>query len=182
MGYALVQEPFVPPQPVAARKQEDGSIPMENGVIAVYLDTMRHLTLLQLLDSGRCRYCTGAPARIGIASLFRSIWSNVFSGLVLSCIGSCVPQRSITEVMLDISSQGEVDKVSHSQRTEAVAIAQVSLAGNIEEEFSNSAGVKVVFQLLAAGLWEKSSSVHCRKTTGDKPHPMMINKSQLSLD
>ncbi|RMB99663.1 hypothetical protein DUI87_23917 [Hirundo rustica rustica] len=53
MGYALVQEPFVPPQPVAVRKQEDGSITMENGVIAVYLDTMRHLTLLQLLDSRR---------------------------------------------------------------------------------------------------------------------------------
>uniref|UniRef100_A0A8C0VTU5 alpha-mannosidase n=1 Tax=Cyanistes caeruleus TaxID=156563 RepID=A0A8C0VTU5_CYACU len=53
MGYALVQEPFVPPQPVAVRKQEDGSITMENGVIAVCLDTMGHLTSLQLLDSGR---------------------------------------------------------------------------------------------------------------------------------
>ncbi|NXS22976.1 MA2C1 mannosidase, partial [Mystacornis crossleyi] len=53
MGYALVQEPFVPPQPVAVRKQEDGSIIMENGVIAVCLDTMGHLTSLRLLDSGR---------------------------------------------------------------------------------------------------------------------------------
>uniref|UniRef100_A0A8C3DIV2 alpha-mannosidase n=1 Tax=Corvus moneduloides TaxID=1196302 RepID=A0A8C3DIV2_CORMO len=53
MGYALVQEPFVPPQPVAVRKQEDGSITMENGVIAVCLDTMGHLTSLRLLDSGR---------------------------------------------------------------------------------------------------------------------------------
>uniref|UniRef100_A0A8U8C6V9 alpha-mannosidase n=1 Tax=Geospiza parvula TaxID=87175 RepID=A0A8U8C6V9_GEOPR len=53
MGYALVQEPFVPPQPVAVRKQEDGSITMENGVIAVCLDAMGHLTSLQLLDSGR---------------------------------------------------------------------------------------------------------------------------------
>uniref|UniRef100_A0A8C5NS73 alpha-mannosidase n=1 Tax=Junco hyemalis TaxID=40217 RepID=A0A8C5NS73_JUNHY len=53
MGYALVQEPFEPPQPVAVRKQEDGSITMENGVIAVCLDTMGRLTSLQLLDSGR---------------------------------------------------------------------------------------------------------------------------------
>ncbi|XP_053810611.1 alpha-mannosidase 2C1 isoform X1 [Vidua chalybeata] len=53
MGYALVQEPFVPPQPVAVRKQEDGSITMENGVIAVCLDTTGRLTSLQLLDSGR---------------------------------------------------------------------------------------------------------------------------------
>ncbi|XP_064578400.1 alpha-mannosidase 2C1 isoform X2 [Zonotrichia leucophrys gambelii] len=53
MGCALVQDPFEPPQPVAVRKQEDGSITMENGVIAVCLDTMGRLTSLQLLDSGR---------------------------------------------------------------------------------------------------------------------------------
>uniref|UniRef100_A0A8C3DIC2 Alpha-mannosidase 2C1 n=1 Tax=Corvus moneduloides TaxID=1196302 RepID=A0A8C3DIC2_CORMO len=56
MGYALVTQlpqvwvcdtcfwPF---------PKEDGSITMENGVIAVCLDTMGHLTSLRLLDSGR---------------------------------------------------------------------------------------------------------------------------------
>ncbi|KAK4820656.1 hypothetical protein QYF61_002860 [Mycteria americana] len=53
MGYAIVREPLLPPQPVAVRKQEDGSIAMENGVIAVCLDMMGHLTSLRLVDSER---------------------------------------------------------------------------------------------------------------------------------
>ncbi|XP_069722800.1 alpha-mannosidase 2C1 isoform X2 [Phaenicophaeus curvirostris] len=53
MGYALVREPLLPVQPVAVRKQEDGSITMENGVIAVCLDTMGRLTSLQLVGSER---------------------------------------------------------------------------------------------------------------------------------
>uniref|UniRef100_A0A8C0ZKB1 alpha-mannosidase n=1 Tax=Cyanistes caeruleus TaxID=156563 RepID=A0A8C0ZKB1_CYACU len=58
MGYALVQEPFLPQVWVCDTcfwpvPKEDGSITMENGVIAVCLDTMGHLTSLQLLDSGR---------------------------------------------------------------------------------------------------------------------------------
>ncbi|KAM6060838.1 LOW QUALITY PROTEIN: alpha-mannosidase 2C1 [Theristicus caerulescens] len=47
MGYAIVREPSLPPQPVAVRKQEDGSIAMENGVIAVSLDMMGRLTSLR---------------------------------------------------------------------------------------------------------------------------------------
>ncbi|NXP52211.1 MA2C1 mannosidase, partial [Heliornis fulica] len=53
MGYALVREPSVPPQPVTVRKREDGSIAMENGVIAVQLDVMGRLTSLRLVDSER---------------------------------------------------------------------------------------------------------------------------------
>ncbi|XP_017672506.1 PREDICTED: alpha-mannosidase 2C1 isoform X2 [Lepidothrix coronata] len=53
MGYALVREPLLPSQPVSVRKQVDGSITMENGVIAVCLDMMGHLTSLRLLDSER---------------------------------------------------------------------------------------------------------------------------------
>ncbi|KGL94651.1 Alpha-mannosidase 2C1, partial [Charadrius vociferus] len=53
MGYAIAREPLLPPQPVAVRKQEDGSIAMENGVIAVCLDTMGRLTSLRLVDSER---------------------------------------------------------------------------------------------------------------------------------
>ncbi|XP_074956010.1 alpha-mannosidase 2C1 isoform X1 [Phalacrocorax aristotelis] len=53
MGYAIVREPYVPPQPVAVRKQEDGSITMENGVIAVCLDMMGRLTSLRLVGSKR---------------------------------------------------------------------------------------------------------------------------------
>ncbi|XP_008941963.1 PREDICTED: alpha-mannosidase 2C1, partial [Merops nubicus] len=53
MGYALVREPLLPPQPVAVRKQEDGSIAMENGVIAVCLDSMGHLISLRLVGSQR---------------------------------------------------------------------------------------------------------------------------------
>ncbi|XP_074773841.1 alpha-mannosidase 2C1 isoform X3 [Athene noctua] len=52
MGYA-VREPLLPPQPVAVRRQEDGSIAMENGVIAVCLDVMGRLTSLRLVDSER---------------------------------------------------------------------------------------------------------------------------------
>lgn len=36
--------------------KEDGSIAMENGVIAVCLDRMGHLTSLQLVDSERYAY------------------------------------------------------------------------------------------------------------------------------
>ncbi|KAM6257615.1 alpha-mannosidase 2C1 isoform 2-T2 [Porphyrio hochstetteri] len=53
MGYAVVQEPLVPPQPVMVRKEEDGSVVMENGVIAVHLDVMGRLTSLRLVDSER---------------------------------------------------------------------------------------------------------------------------------
>ncbi|GAB0193978.1 alpha-mannosidase 2C1 [Grus japonensis] len=53
MGYALVREPLPPLQPVAVRKQEDGSVAMENGVIAVCLDAMGRLTSLRLVDSER---------------------------------------------------------------------------------------------------------------------------------
>ncbi|KAM6351086.1 alpha-mannosidase 2C1 isoform 1-T1 [Alca torda] len=53
MGYTIVREPLLPAQPVAVRKQEDGSIAMENGVIAVCLDTMGRLTSLRLVDSER---------------------------------------------------------------------------------------------------------------------------------
>ncbi|XP_040979556.1 alpha-mannosidase 2C1 isoform X3 [Aquila chrysaetos chrysaetos] len=53
MGYAIVREPLLPPQPVAVRKQEDGSIAMENGVIAVCLDMMGRLTSLRVGDSER---------------------------------------------------------------------------------------------------------------------------------
>ncbi|OPJ70121.1 alpha-mannosidase 2C1 [Patagioenas fasciata monilis] len=53
MGYAIVREPVLPAQPVAVRRQADGSIVMENGVIAVCLDVMGRLTSLQLLDSQR---------------------------------------------------------------------------------------------------------------------------------
>ncbi|KFV05117.1 Alpha-mannosidase 2C1, partial [Tauraco erythrolophus] len=53
MGYAIVREPLVPPQPVAVRRQEDGAIAMENGVIAVCLDALGRLTSLRLVDSER---------------------------------------------------------------------------------------------------------------------------------
>ncbi|XP_051484223.1 alpha-mannosidase 2C1 isoform X4 [Apus apus] len=53
MGYVIVREPLLPPQPVAVRKQEDGSITMENGVIAACLDAMGRLTSLRLLGSQR---------------------------------------------------------------------------------------------------------------------------------
>uniref|UniRef100_A0A8C3DCS8 Alpha-mannosidase 2C1 n=1 Tax=Corvus moneduloides TaxID=1196302 RepID=A0A8C3DCS8_CORMO len=42
--------------------KEDGSITMENGVIAVCLDTMGHLTSLRLLDSGRSSVPDGCYA------------------------------------------------------------------------------------------------------------------------
>ncbi|KFR15937.1 Alpha-mannosidase 2C1, partial [Opisthocomus hoazin] len=53
MGYAVVREPSLPPQPVAVRKQEDGTIAMENGVIAVRLDVAGRLTSLRLVHSER---------------------------------------------------------------------------------------------------------------------------------
>uniref|UniRef100_A0A8C9NH97 alpha-mannosidase n=1 Tax=Serinus canaria TaxID=9135 RepID=A0A8C9NH97_SERCA len=42
--------------------KEDGSVTMENGIIAVCLDTMGHLTSLQLLDSGRSSVPDGCCA------------------------------------------------------------------------------------------------------------------------
>uniref|UniRef100_A0A803V1V9 alpha-mannosidase n=1 Tax=Ficedula albicollis TaxID=59894 RepID=A0A803V1V9_FICAL len=53
MGYALVQEPLVPPQPVVVCDAEEGFITMENGVISVCMDTMGHLVSLRLMDSKR---------------------------------------------------------------------------------------------------------------------------------
>ncbi|XP_027645314.2 alpha-mannosidase 2C1 isoform X2 [Falco biarmicus] len=53
MGYAIVREPLLSPSPVAVRKQENGSIVMENGVITACLDMMGHLTSLQLVGSAR---------------------------------------------------------------------------------------------------------------------------------
>uniref|UniRef100_A0A8B9QFG5 alpha-mannosidase n=1 Tax=Apteryx owenii TaxID=8824 RepID=A0A8B9QFG5_APTOW len=53
MGYAIAKEPLLPPQPVSVMKQGDGSITMENGVIAVCLDTMGRLTSLRLAHSER---------------------------------------------------------------------------------------------------------------------------------
>ncbi|XP_061856666.1 alpha-mannosidase 2C1 isoform X1 [Colius striatus] len=62
MGYAIVREPSLPPKPVVVRKQEDGSIAMENGVIAVCLDTMGRLTSLRLVDSERESISAGCYA------------------------------------------------------------------------------------------------------------------------
>uniref|UniRef100_A0A8C3MFV5 alpha-mannosidase n=1 Tax=Geospiza parvula TaxID=87175 RepID=A0A8C3MFV5_GEOPR len=58
LAVALVSEPSAPTVWVCDTcfwpfPKEDGSITMENGVIAVCLDAMGHLTSLQLLDSGR---------------------------------------------------------------------------------------------------------------------------------
>ncbi|NXP11203.1 MA2C1 mannosidase, partial [Thinocorus orbignyianus] len=53
MGYALVKEPLLPPQPVTVWEQEDGSIVMENGLIAACLDAMGRLVSLRLVDSQR---------------------------------------------------------------------------------------------------------------------------------
>ncbi|NXN94559.1 MA2C1 mannosidase, partial [Rhinopomastus cyanomelas] len=53
MGYAIVKEPLLPPQPVTVTEQEDGSVVMENGVIAVRLDSAGRLTSLWLVGSER---------------------------------------------------------------------------------------------------------------------------------
>ncbi|NWQ83013.1 MA2C1 mannosidase, partial [Columbina picui] len=62
MGYAMVRELVQPAWPVAVRRQEDGSITMENGVIAVCLDVMGRLTSLRLLDSQRSSLPDGCCA------------------------------------------------------------------------------------------------------------------------
>ncbi|KAM8804642.1 alpha-mannosidase 2C1 [Eudromia elegans] len=62
MGYAVVREPLLPPQPVLVSKREDGSITMENGVLAVCLDTTGRLTSLRLLHSDRESVPDGCPA------------------------------------------------------------------------------------------------------------------------
>lgn len=62
MGYAIVRESLLPPQPVVVIKQEDGSITMENGLIAVCLDTMGRLTSLRLVQSERESVADGCRA------------------------------------------------------------------------------------------------------------------------
>ncbi|XP_035191627.1 alpha-mannosidase 2C1 isoform X3 [Oxyura jamaicensis] len=62
MGYTIVREPLPPPQPVTVVKQEDGSITMENGVIAVCLDAMGRLTSLRLAHSEREAVADGCRA------------------------------------------------------------------------------------------------------------------------
>uniref|UniRef100_A0A8C9FCJ7 Alpha-mannosidase 2C1 n=1 Tax=Pavo cristatus TaxID=9049 RepID=A0A8C9FCJ7_PAVCR len=62
MGYAVVRESLLPPQPVAVIKQEDGSITMENGLIAVCLDAMGRLTSLRLAHSERESVADGCRA------------------------------------------------------------------------------------------------------------------------
>lgn len=66
MGYALVQEPLVPPQPVKVYKGEDGFITMENGVISVCVDTMGHLISLQLMDSERESIANGCANQFAL--------------------------------------------------------------------------------------------------------------------
>ncbi|KYO21285.1 alpha-mannosidase 2C1 [Alligator mississippiensis] len=53
MGYSVVKDSLTPPHPVRVVKQLDGSITMENGVIAAHLDSMGHVTSLRLVSSGR---------------------------------------------------------------------------------------------------------------------------------
>ncbi|XP_047937398.2 alpha-mannosidase 2C1 isoform X1 [Anser cygnoides] len=62
MGYAILREPLPPPQPVTVVKQEDGSVTMENGVIAVCLDAMGRLTSLRLAHSEREAVADGCCA------------------------------------------------------------------------------------------------------------------------
>ncbi|XP_030312829.1 alpha-mannosidase 2C1 [Calypte anna] len=62
MGYTIVREPLLPPQLVTVWKQEDGSVVMENGVIAVCLDAMGRLTSLQLVGSERESVADGCCA------------------------------------------------------------------------------------------------------------------------
>ncbi|NXA52427.1 MA2C1 mannosidase, partial [Nothocercus julius] len=62
MGYVTAREPLPPPQLVSVTKREDGSITMENGVLAVCLDTTGRLTSLQLAHSNRESIPDGCPA------------------------------------------------------------------------------------------------------------------------
>ncbi|XP_021263154.1 alpha-mannosidase 2C1 isoform X2 [Numida meleagris] len=62
MGYAIVREPLLPPEPVVVMEQEDGYITMENGVIAVCLDAMGRLISLRLAHSERESIADGCRA------------------------------------------------------------------------------------------------------------------------
>ncbi|XP_035409709.1 alpha-mannosidase 2C1 isoform X2 [Cygnus atratus] len=62
MGYTILREPSPPPQPVTVVKQEDGSVTMENGLIAVCLDAMGRLTSLRLAHSEREAVADGCCA------------------------------------------------------------------------------------------------------------------------
>uniref|UniRef100_A0A8C8R4X5 Alpha-mannosidase 2C1 n=1 Tax=Pelusios castaneus TaxID=367368 RepID=A0A8C8R4X5_9SAUR len=53
MGYSAVNDLLTSPHPVTVTKQVDGSVTMENGVIAAHLDSMGRVTSLRLAHSGR---------------------------------------------------------------------------------------------------------------------------------
>ncbi|XP_075753510.1 alpha-mannosidase 2C1 [Pelodiscus sinensis] len=53
MGYSAVKDSLTPPHPVTVVKQADGSVTMENGVIAAHLDSMGRVISLCLVHSGR---------------------------------------------------------------------------------------------------------------------------------
>ncbi|XP_048724339.2 alpha-mannosidase 2C1 isoform X1 [Caretta caretta] len=53
MGYSAVEDSLTPPHPVTVTKQADGSVTMENGVIAAHLDSMGRVVSLRLVHSGR---------------------------------------------------------------------------------------------------------------------------------
>ncbi|XP_044834557.1 alpha-mannosidase 2C1 isoform X3 [Mauremys mutica] len=53
MGYSAVEDSLTPPHPVTVTKQADGSVTMENGVIAAHLDSMGRVMSLHLVHSGR---------------------------------------------------------------------------------------------------------------------------------
>ncbi|KAM7151591.1 alpha-mannosidase 2C1 isoform 2-T2 [Macrochelys suwanniensis] len=53
MGYSAVKDSLTPPHPVTVMKQADGSVTMENGVIAAHLDSMGRMMSLRLVHSGR---------------------------------------------------------------------------------------------------------------------------------
>ncbi|XP_032655748.2 alpha-mannosidase 2C1 [Chelonoidis abingdonii] len=53
MGYSAVEDSLTPPHPVTVTKQADGSVTMENGVIAAHLDSMGRVMSLYLVHSGR---------------------------------------------------------------------------------------------------------------------------------
>ncbi|XP_038041012.2 alpha-mannosidase 2C1 isoform X1 [Anas platyrhynchos] len=62
MGYMIAREPLPPLQPVTVTEQEDGSVTMENGVIAVRLDAMGRLISLRLADFEREAVADGCCA------------------------------------------------------------------------------------------------------------------------
>ncbi|XP_065436384.1 alpha-mannosidase 2C1-like [Chrysemys picta bellii] len=53
MGCSAVEDSLTPPHPVTVTKQADGSVTMENGVIAAHLDSMGRVMSLRLVHSGR---------------------------------------------------------------------------------------------------------------------------------